>query len=193
MINVLRTALTARWCPRVCLHSCQAQPLIKWIYPYVCGFQPRWSSSTGSELPQMWAKKSIHTFSLKLASGTHTYVTQGYLNVVVGWKYCQTNVTHASSGTVLRVCGFIPIREGSNLEEVVEKQADLIEYLKQHNTLLSKRLLNLTAQHWAGLFLPVQQPPRALPAQPLSAQRRWQSWGGKWAWFSWNTGLKSKK
>lgn len=38
-------------------------------------------------------------------------------------------------------------REGSNLEEVVEKQADLIEYLKQHNTLLSKRLLNLTAQH----------------------------------------------
>ncbi|KAK5865703.1 hypothetical protein PBY51_019951 [Eleginops maclovinus] len=38
-------------------------------------------------------------------------------------------------------------REGSSLEEVVEKQADLIEYLKQHNTLLSKRLLNLTAQH----------------------------------------------
>ncbi|XP_044045561.1 transmembrane protein 192 [Siniperca chuatsi] len=38
-------------------------------------------------------------------------------------------------------------REGSSLEEVVDKQADLIEYLKQHNTLLSKRLLNLTAQH----------------------------------------------
>lgn len=38
-------------------------------------------------------------------------------------------------------------REGSSLEEVVEKQADLIEYLKQHNSLLSKRLLNLTAQH----------------------------------------------
>ncbi|KAI4833066.1 hypothetical protein KUCAC02_015994 [Chaenocephalus aceratus] len=37
--------------------------------------------------------------------------------------------------------------EGSSLEEVVEKQADLIEYLKQHNILLSKRLLNLTAQH----------------------------------------------
>uniref|UniRef100_A0A3Q3IK47 Transmembrane protein 192 n=1 Tax=Monopterus albus TaxID=43700 RepID=A0A3Q3IK47_MONAL len=34
----------------------------------------------------------------------------------------------------------------SSLEEVVEKQADLIEYLKQHNTLLSKRLLNLTGQ-----------------------------------------------
>lgn len=38
-------------------------------------------------------------------------------------------------------------RGGSTLEEVVEKQADLIEYLKQHNTILSKRLLNLTAQH----------------------------------------------
>lgn len=38
-------------------------------------------------------------------------------------------------------------REGSSLQEVVEKQADLIEYLKQHNTLLSTRLLNLTAQH----------------------------------------------
>ncbi|XP_010866912.1 transmembrane protein 192 isoform X2 [Esox lucius] len=37
-------------------------------------------------------------------------------------------------------------REGSSLEEVVEKQADLIDYLKQHNTLLSKRLLNMTAQ-----------------------------------------------
>jgi hypothetical protein len=38
-------------------------------------------------------------------------------------------------------------REGCGLEEVVEKQADLIEYLKQHNTLLSKRLLNQSAQH----------------------------------------------
>ncbi|XP_036827921.1 transmembrane protein 192-like isoform X2 [Oncorhynchus mykiss] len=38
-------------------------------------------------------------------------------------------------------------REGSSLEEVVEKQADLIDYLKQHNTLLSKRLLNMTVQH----------------------------------------------
>lgn len=50
-------------------------------------------------------------------------------------------------GSIKGACVFIPIREGSNLEEVVEKQADLIEYLKQHNTLLSKRLLNLTAQH----------------------------------------------
>lgn len=38
-------------------------------------------------------------------------------------------------------------RGPSSLEEVVEKQADLIEYLKQHNTLLSRRLLELTAQH----------------------------------------------
>lgn len=38
-------------------------------------------------------------------------------------------------------------RGSSSLEEVVEKQADLIEYLKQHNTLLSRRLLELTAQH----------------------------------------------
>lgn len=45
---------------------------------------------------------------------------------------------------------FLFVREGSSLEEVVEKQADLIEYLKQHNTLLSKRLLNLSAQHWPG-------------------------------------------
>ncbi|KAG9330823.1 hypothetical protein JZ751_021947 [Albula glossodonta] len=37
-------------------------------------------------------------------------------------------------------------RDGSNLEDVVEKQADLIEYLKQHNSLLSKRILSLTAQ-----------------------------------------------
>lgn len=38
-------------------------------------------------------------------------------------------------------------REGHSLEEVVDKQADLIEYLKQHNSLLSRRLLSLTAQH----------------------------------------------
>ncbi|KAJ8272041.1 hypothetical protein COCON_G00109000 [Conger conger] len=37
-------------------------------------------------------------------------------------------------------------RDGSNLEDVVEKQADLIEYLKQHNTQLSKRILSLTSQ-----------------------------------------------
>ncbi|XP_029950469.1 transmembrane protein 192 [Salarias fasciatus] len=49
------------------------------------------------------------------------------------------NVTHSPTE--------IGFRGGSGLEEVVEKQADLIEYLKQHNTSLSKRLLNITAQH----------------------------------------------
>uniref|UniRef100_A0A2K5ERF4 Transmembrane protein 192 n=1 Tax=Aotus nancymaae TaxID=37293 RepID=A0A2K5ERF4_AOTNA len=33
----------------------------------------------------------------------------------------------------------------SSLEEVVEKQGDIIEYLKRHNALLSKRLLALTS------------------------------------------------
>ncbi|XP_029368346.1 transmembrane protein 192 isoform X2 [Echeneis naucrates] len=57
----------------------------------------------------------------------------------------QEEYSHSYSVTSLPTeTGF---REGSSLEEVVEKQADLIEYLKQHNTLLSKRLLNLTAQH----------------------------------------------
>ncbi|XP_028272792.1 transmembrane protein 192 [Parambassis ranga] len=57
----------------------------------------------------------------------------------------QEELTHTYSITSLPTeTGF---RGGSSLEEVVEKQADLIEYLKQHNTLLSKRLLNLTAQH----------------------------------------------
>lgn len=37
-------------------------------------------------------------------------------------------------------------REDNRLEEIVEKQADLIEYLKLHNTQLSKRLLTLTSQ-----------------------------------------------
>ncbi|XP_051940714.1 transmembrane protein 192 isoform X2 [Hippocampus zosterae] len=37
-------------------------------------------------------------------------------------------------------------RERSSLEEVVEKQADLIEYLQHHNSLLSRKILNLTAQ-----------------------------------------------
>ncbi|KAI4883399.1 hypothetical protein NFI96_032448 [Prochilodus magdalenae] len=41
-------------------------------------------------------------------------------------------------------------RDGSSLEDVVEKQADLIEYLKQHNTVLSKRLLALTSQQIRG-------------------------------------------
>lgn len=57
----------------------------------------------------------------------------------------QVEWTHPYSHTSLPTeTGF---REGSSLEEVVDKQADLIEYLKQHNTFLSRRLLSLTAQH----------------------------------------------
>lgn len=40
----------------------------------------------------------------------------------------------------------IGFRGNSSLEEIVEKQGDLIEYLQQHNALLSKRLLALTSQ-----------------------------------------------
>lgn len=57
----------------------------------------------------------------------------------------QEEVSHSYS--ISNLPTEIGFRGGSSLEEVVEKQADLIEYLKQHNTLLSKRLLNLTAQH----------------------------------------------
>ncbi|KAJ6668660.1 hypothetical protein lerEdw1_012142 [Lerista edwardsae] len=41
----------------------------------------------------------------------------------------------------------IGFRENSSLEEIVEKQGDVIEYLQRHNALLSKRLLALTSQH----------------------------------------------
>ncbi|XP_041039572.1 transmembrane protein 192 isoform X2 [Carcharodon carcharias] len=44
---------------------------------------------------------------------------------------------------VLSETGF---RDGSNLENLVEKQADLIDYLKMHNVNLSKRLLALISQ-----------------------------------------------
>ncbi|XP_052608324.1 transmembrane protein 192 [Peromyscus californicus insignis] len=37
-------------------------------------------------------------------------------------------------------------RTMSNLEEIVEKQGDIIAYLKRHNALLSKRLLELASQ-----------------------------------------------
>ncbi|XP_067847329.1 transmembrane protein 192 [Heptranchias perlo] len=44
---------------------------------------------------------------------------------------------------ILSETGF---RDGSNLENLVEKQADLIDYLKMHNVQLSKRLLTLISQ-----------------------------------------------
>ncbi|XP_069782614.1 transmembrane protein 192 isoform X2 [Narcine bancroftii] len=40
----------------------------------------------------------------------------------------------------------IGCRDGSSLENLVEKQADLIDYLKMHNVQLSKRLLALISQ-----------------------------------------------
>ncbi|CAN8208687.1 unnamed protein product [Coccothraustes coccothraustes] len=40
----------------------------------------------------------------------------------------------------------VGFRENSSLEEIVEKQGDIIEYLQRHNALLSKRLLALTSQ-----------------------------------------------
>uniref|UniRef100_V9L6L2 Transmembrane protein 192 n=1 Tax=Callorhinchus milii TaxID=7868 RepID=V9L6L2_CALMI len=48
------------------------------------------------------------------------------------------NVTNIVSET-----GF---RDGSSMENLVEKQADLIDYLTMHNVQLSKRLLSLTTQ-----------------------------------------------
>ncbi|XP_061440396.1 transmembrane protein 192 isoform X2 [Rhineura floridana] len=44
----------------------------------------------------------------------------------------------------------IGFREASSLEEIVEKQGDVIEYLKRHNALLSQKLLALTSQQGSG-------------------------------------------
>nr|XP_056711932.1 transmembrane protein 192 [Euleptes europaea] len=45
-----------------------------------------------------------------------------------------------------RITSEVGFRETSVLEEIVEKQGDVIEYLQRHNALLSKRLLALTSQ-----------------------------------------------
>ncbi|XP_037382302.1 transmembrane protein 192 [Talpa occidentalis] len=50
--------------------------------------------------------------------------------------------TYAYSSSTTSETGF---RTGSSLEEIVEKQGDIILYLKRHNALLSKRLLALTS------------------------------------------------
>ncbi|TRY65223.1 hypothetical protein DNTS_002932 [Danionella cerebrum] len=50
---------------------------------------------------------------------------------------------HSHSGNSHTETGF---RDGSSLEDVVEKQADVIDYLKQHNSVLSRRILMLTGQ-----------------------------------------------
>ncbi|XP_060772556.1 transmembrane protein 192 [Neoarius graeffei] len=58
--------------------------------------------------------------------------------------------SHTYSPTASDTHTELGFRDGSYLEEVVEKQADLIEYLKQHNMLLSKRILTLTSQQNRG-------------------------------------------
>ncbi|KAI1887740.1 hypothetical protein AGOR_G00193470 [Albula goreensis] len=58
----------------------------------------------------------------------------------------QEERSHGFPSPTHPLCTETGFRDGSNLEDVVEKQADLIEYLKQHNSLLSKRILSLTAQ-----------------------------------------------
>ncbi|KAG8520790.1 Transmembrane protein 192 [Galemys pyrenaicus] len=50
--------------------------------------------------------------------------------------------TYAYPNSTTSETGF---RTGSSLEEIVEKQGDIILYLKRHNALLSKRLLALTS------------------------------------------------
>ncbi|KAM9330431.1 transmembrane protein 192 [Gastrophryne carolinensis] len=40
----------------------------------------------------------------------------------------------------------IGFREGSSLEDIIEKQGDTIEYLQRHNALLSQQLLTATSQ-----------------------------------------------
>ncbi|XP_053886395.1 transmembrane protein 192 isoform X2 [Malaclemys terrapin pileata] len=49
-----------------------------------------------------------------------------------------------------RITSEIGFRESSSLEEIVEKQGDVIDYLQRHNALLSKRLLALTSQQIRG-------------------------------------------
>ncbi|XP_021175934.2 transmembrane protein 192 [Fundulus heteroclitus] len=105
--------------------------------------------------------------ALRLPQMMHTSLLLGVLGVefLVAWpcllyytvKVMQFNNERAvpdvsqeeqsHSYTVTSLPTETGFRGSSSLEEVVEKQADLIEYLKKHNTLLSKRLLNLTAQH----------------------------------------------
>ncbi|XP_073433071.1 transmembrane protein 192 isoform X2 [Dendrobates tinctorius] len=50
---------------------------------------------------------------------------------------------HSFKGHILPGIGF---RERSSLEDVIEKQGDTIEYLKQHNAALSQKILSLLPQ-----------------------------------------------
>jgi len=40
----------------------------------------------------------------------------------------------------------LPLRDGEDLDELLEHQADMIRYLQQHNANLSRRILELQAQ-----------------------------------------------
>uniref|UniRef100_H3DMT8 Transmembrane protein 192 n=1 Tax=Tetraodon nigroviridis TaxID=99883 RepID=H3DMT8_TETNG len=90
----------------------------------------------------------VHTYMLLIILGLELLVALPSL-IYYTIKVIQFNRERAPPDVSQEEHPHIPsetgFREGSNLEEVVEKQADLIEYLKQHNTLLSRRLLNLTA------------------------------------------------
>ena len=41
------------------------------------------------------------------------------------------------------MCIIVTIREGEDMDELLEKQADMIRYLQQHNANLERRLLYL--------------------------------------------------
>lgn len=56
--------------------------------------------------------------------------------------YVNSYINHGVSGSV-SVTGY---RDNDYLDEVLEKQADMIRYLQQHNANLGKRLMKLTAQ-----------------------------------------------
>lgn len=57
------------------------------------------------------------------------------------------NVYTNNGASSLSVTGY---RDNDYLDEVLEKQADMIRYLQQHNTNLGKRLMKLTAQQERG-------------------------------------------
>lgn len=56
------------------------------------------------------------------------------------WLSSFTRDSYAGSGEI----GYHP--RGSNLEELLEKQADLIRYLRDHNVQLSHRIMLLVSQ-----------------------------------------------
>ena len=52
----------------------------------------------------------------------------------------------------LQMCIIVTIREGEDMDELLEKQADMIRYLQQHNANLERRLLYLQqTQHHSWL------------------------------------------